>query len=146
MFQKIEGEEMAVEYYELEKQKQSLTETYYLISDSNKTPFYFETSHYIDSDKWYLSHSYYFDSTGRTILYQCYFAFYDSLHNQFIRNFNIIYFSTIFEIISQTEWYEDGTGNILENVSDFSFPYKFDLEYLGCDNFQNVIKKYKIKL
>ncbi len=146
MFQKIEGEEIPVELSELIKQKQYLTETYGLVSDSNKTPFYFKTSLYIDSDRWYLSHYYYFDSTGRTILYQCYFAFYDSMHNQVIKNYHLIYFSTNFEIIRQAEWYEDDTGDILENVSDFLFPYKFDLEYLGCDNFQSVIKKYKIKL
>jgi hypothetical protein len=145
-FQKMVDKEIPIEITGLNKQKQNYMELYYIIFDSSKTPLYFTTSEYINSNQCYLSHSYYFDSIGRTIFYSSYLGFYDSLSNKIVRKYHNFYFSTNFEILSQGEWFQDNSSQIIQDNSNYQLPYCFDVKYLGCNNFLSVIRKFKIKL
>lgn len=145
-FKKTIDSDIPVEIFEPIRRGMNALEYYYIVSDSNKIPYYTFVSPVNKSADWKLVHSYYFNSIGNTIFYSFYLAYYDSLRNSIIRKHIDIYFSNNFEILNRSEWYDDDFNNMIEDISECQLLYNFDAEYLGLNEFKNVIKKYNIKL
>jgi len=145
-FIKTVDSEIPSEIFEPVRRGMNALEYYYIVSDSNNGPCYFFVSPLKKSGDWMLSHSYYFDSIGNTIFYSFYLNFYDSLCNSHISKHIDIYFSNNYEILNQCEWYGDEFKTRIKDISDCQLLYNFDPEYLGLNEFNNVIKRYNIKL
>jgi serine/threonine protein kinase len=110
-FVKTSNSDIPAEIFDFENWPENIIETYNIFTDSNKTPVIFIVFPYSESGDWSLTHSFYFDSSGKTVFYQYYLGFFNSICTEVMRKYIQIYFNDNFELITKIENYEDENNN-----------------------------------